>query len=153
MKQKIKNELKNNDNLSYVDNLLKQFNLCCVEIDEKTVSGELRIALFLAKCDGSIISSDDLELAYNCLYPHFEEKNKDVEFSLELSTPGMDRTIKDVHEFFVFRYKKIKVLTSSSKDWISGIIKDVSDDHITLDEDGEDVKIMIDDIKAAKLIG
>ena len=153
MKKKIKNELKNNDILHLLDDLLKQFNLRCVEIDVKRVSGELRIAIFLTKCDCSAITSDDLDIAYGNLYPFFEERNKDLNYSLELSTPGIDRTIKDVHEFFVFEGREIKVLACSSSEWISGKIVKATDDSVALLVGGCEKTIMIDDIKTAKLIG
>ena len=80
--------------------------------------------------------------------------------NLEVSTPGLQRTLEDAHEFSLFCGKRVRVLLPSLQKWVSGIIASTNEDSVTLsnciveeDEKSKDelMKISFDSIQKAKL--
>jgi ribosome maturation factor RimP len=58
----------------------------------------------------------------------------DRDLQLEVTTPGLQRTIKDFYEFSLFTGRRVRVYDTSKPAWVSGIIKACDDHALTLDE-------------------
>lgn len=75
--------------------------------------------------------------------------NPDVH--IEVSSPGMERVLKDKREFGIFLGRGIRVLARDRADWIGGVVAGVSGDGLHLDTGKEKVFLSYADIKKAKL--
>jgi len=81
------------------------------------------------------------------------------DLQLEVSTPGLQRTLKDVYEFGLFTGKRVRVYDTSKEAWVSGIIAQADQTSVQLSQVFiEDAKEMIEtmsvayaDIQKAKL--
>jgi ribosome maturation factor RimP len=84
---------------------------------------------------------------------------EEQDFDLEVSTPGLQRKIKDVYEFTLFKDKRVRVYDVLQSSWFSGIIKDVKENSLVLtnciDQDEKklesDLDIDFENISKAKL--
>jgi ribosome maturation factor RimP len=83
----------------------------------------------------------------------------ETDLNLEVSTPGLQRKIRDAYEFTLFVGKRVRVYDLLIGAWVSGIIKNVNDDSVcltsVLDENNKqldnDLVIKFETIQKAKL--
>ena len=102
---------------------------------------------------------DDCALVHNTILPRLEMKYGRDELYVEVSTPGLQRNFRDIHEFSVFTGKRCRVYSQGKSSWITGIIEETDDEGVTLSdfevenskEKGETIKLGYEDIQKAKL--
>lgn len=84
-----------------------------------------------------------------------EEDHLPDGYYLEVSSPGLDRTLKAEREFEVFRGRTIRVNTYAPVDGqkeFTGVLEGADDDHIVIsDEEGNERRIPRDMVARAKL--
>lgn len=75
-------------------------------------------------------------------------------YTLEVSSPGLDRPLRSERDFIRNKDKKIKLVVRSdgSSLTVEGLINDVKDGMLLLSQDGEIITYSLDEIKKAKLI-
>jgi ribosome maturation factor RimP len=105
------------------------------------------------------VSIDDCSKVHKLVYPRLEMQLGERDLQLEVSTPGLQRSFKDVYEFTLFEGKRVRVYDSGYAQWISGIIAgtdgnsvvltsvQIGDSHETL----ESLSIELAKIQKAKL--
>lgn len=75
-------------------------------------------------------------------------------YILEVSSPGLDRKIRNPHEYEIFKGKSIKVKTSKpieDRNVFKGVLKGLKDGMVIVEENGKDISIPLDEITFAKL--
>lgn len=108
---------------------------------------------------GKEVDTDDLAEVYNIVYPRYQVLFGSRDLSLEVSSPGLQRNLRDVYEFSVFKGRLAKVYSNAYSSWIEGYIEGNDDVSLTLREaviqDKDEKRDMIDipysDISKAKL--
>ncbi|MCX8094409.1 MAG: ribosome maturation factor RimP [Candidatus Goldbacteria bacterium] len=78
------------------------------------------------------------------------------DFSLEVSSPGIDRPLKKISDFERFIGKKAKIVTRESISGINvfeGIIEKIINEIIIINTESKKVEIQFNNIKKANLIG
>lgn len=141
-----------------VASLIDSLGLKTVEVssvDQKN-SAAMRVILYK---EGEEISTEDLEKAYNIIYPRYEVLTGDRDLTLEVSSPGMQRNFKDVLEFDVFKGKVVRAYSVSNSCYVSGKILSSDEKSVTLGdyliedkkEKGESITLDYSDIAKAKL--
>lgn len=89
------------------------------------------------------IGVNDCAKVHRLLLPYFEERLHSEEVYIEVTSPGMERTIKNAAEFALFIGRQIKVWDTLSVGWISGILSESTTDSLTLRLTGvEEVKTL-----------
>ena len=130
-----------------------------VEVRKNETKGGVVMCIIVSRKDGSV-TTGDLEGVYNVLYPRYQVKyTRSLE--MEVSSPGIERTIKDVLEFPLFVGKSVKVYVPSLSSYVTGVIRSASPSDVILgdyriidkDEGGDEMLIPYDDIAKAKLDG
>ena len=71
-------------------------------------------------------------------------------FSLELSTPGVNRKIKNRREFKIFEGKRIKLMLGN--EFEEGFILKAEEDSFVFKTGSEEVKILYSDVRKARLL-
>ena len=127
--------------------LLEGMGLSLVELSIGKHRGDTKVNLVLYKDGG--ISLDDLTEAQKVLRPRLELEYERDSLSVEISSPGMSRVIKDPSEYGIFRGRSIRLLIGD--DWISGTLDGMDDGDVVLKQDGEVRKISPVEIRKAKL--
>lgn len=87
------------------------------------------------------VSVDHCAKTYRLVYPRMELQLGERDLQLEVSTPGLQRTFKDVYEFSLFTGKRVRVYDTSKEAWVSGIIKSSDEQSVQL------AQVYIDDEK------
>ena len=127
--------------------LLEGMGLSLVELSIGKHRGDTRVNLVLYRDGG--ISLDDLTEAQKVLRPRLELEYDRDSLSVEISSPGTSRVIKNIPEYDIFRGRGIRLLIGD--DWISGTLGGMVDGDVILNQDGEERKFSPADIRKAKL--
>ena len=85
-----------------------------------------------------------------------DEKNLiSDDYSLELSSPGIDRPLTRIEDFYNHKGNKIKITTvnlENEKKVYKGILADIMENNILLDQNKHLISIELDKISDAKLL-
>lgn len=119
-----------------------------------------RLLVYVEKQGG--VSLEDCERVSKSLSDVLDEKNliPDGEYALEVSSPGLERPLKEKWHFDAVVGQKIFVQSSESMDptasvpryKVSGKLESVSETEITVKADGKDFVIPINNVKKANVI-
>ena len=112
----------------------------------RTVNSVLHINLIIYKNDG--VSLDDCSLVYRTVIPKMEILYDTRDIHLEVSSPGISRSIKTLKELALYIGRGLSLLVDGN--WIGGILKAVGDRIILVTEKGE-VELDPREIQKAKL--
>ena len=137
---------------------LEAMGIDLVELEISGNAGKTLLRLYIDRLgetkDRCTVSIADCETASRAV-----ERLLDVEdlfgrnYVLEVSTPGVERVLRNAAEFTRFkgRLANVNLKTEGPNSNFSGRIKDVNDDVIMFDMNGRDVKVNVNDIRKAKL--
>ena len=151
-------EASSNELFKNVSECIKTLGLDTVEVTQSRDKGSTNMRVVLSKREGEI-NTDDLEKAYNVIYPMYQVLSQDRDLNLEVSSPGIQRTFKDICEFEVFKGKTVRVYSTLYSSYVVGKIEDSDKDGVTLSsyliedkkENGEIIRLNYDTISKAKL--
>lgn len=141
-----------------IEQLMSAIGLKTVEASAADIQGSKMLRVVVYK-EGSEVNTDDLATAYNIIYPRYSVIFSDRDLQLEVSSPGLQRTLKDVIEFSVFRGKGVRCYSVPDSCYIIGTIESCDDESVTLsdyskegkDESGKAITLLFSDIAKAKL--
>jgi len=111
------------------------------------------LRVYVEKIDGEM-SLEDCATLSNAIEEKVDAIIED-KFFLEVSSPGLERSLKKEKDFIRFTGEKIKVLLKNKIDDsrnVTGILVKFEDGKIHLDVDGTVHEINFDDIKKANLV-
>ena len=137
--------------------LIEPMGYKLVEASRSEHKGTVSLRMLCYK-GGDGITTEDLEAIYNVVYPRYSVLwTRDLE--LEVSSPGINRNIKDIGEFKIFLGKTVRVYAQSKSSYVVGKIETADDDYLYLSsyliedtkEEGEEIRIEYSDISKAKL--
>jgi len=98
-----------------------------------------------------ITGLDDCSAVHRAVMPRLELAFPDRDVFLEVSSPGIDRLIKDRGEFIHYMGREIRCYRTDISDWSSGILREVESSHIVLQTGNEDLVLPFDVIAKARL--
>ncbi len=84
---------------------------------------------------------DDCATVHKIVAPKLNLFYESREVSLEVSTPGLQRNLKDVYELTLYIGKRIRIYSTIIKGWLSGIIESTEETSLTLSD------VFVDDTK------
>ncbi len=138
--------------------VLAPLGLQVVDVRKSESGATLSISVVI-KTNTHEVTVGDCAKAHRVLYPRFSlmELNRDIE--LEVSTPGIQRILRDIYEFSLFIGRRCRIYDNRKGAWIEGIIQADSDRNVVLTkacvEDTTDVMdeyhIPYEQIQKAKL--
>jgi len=97
------------------------------------------------------IGIDDCSRVHHSLIGRLELAFSGQDIYLEVSSPGIDRNIKDAHEFKHYIGRRIRCFRTDISDWTSGILEIADENALVLKEKNEMLKIQYEVIAKAKL--
>ena len=71
--------------------------------------------------------------------------------SLEVSSPGTDRTIKDPREYAVFTGRGVRILLDDASDWQQGVIEGYDEPLVHIETESGRVSVDVSGIRKARL--
>ena len=113
-------------------------------------SGTIQLVLVIYNNKG--ISHKELAKIHNTVRARLEIIDPSADrYSIEVSTPGIERTLKNPWEYDVFSEKGVKILYDNETDWFGGIMKKHATNSIVVQNKEKSVIFEIDRIRKAKL--
>lgn len=97
------------------------------------------------------VSFSLIEKVHNLLLPRLESFT-DSYVSLDISSPGMNRTLKSLSEFSFFKGKEMLIHSQERDSPIQGVLEEVQENAIIVACPKEKVVVSLDSITNAKLI-
>ncbi len=98
------------------------------------------------------IGVNDCAKVHRLLLPRLEALLQNQDIYMEVTSPGMERHIKNAAEFELFKGRDVKVWNTEISDWVCGIIKNSDANQLTLDVMEEEKIIPYTNIAKAKLL-
>ncbi|AHH03812.1 Putative cytosolic protein [Borrelia nietonii YOR] len=136
----------NSEVYNLIKNVTDRLGIEIIEINTFRKRDEGRVQIILYK--GDDFGVDTLCDLHKMILLNLEAVLK-YNFSLEISTPGINRKIKSDREFKVFEGKKIKLMLDN--DFEEGFILKAEEDSFIFKTDNKEVKVLYNDVKKAKL--
>ena len=91
------------------------------------------LAVIAAKEPLSVIGVDDCSRAHHALLPLLEERLGTDDTYMELTSPGMERNIKNAAEFPLFIGREVRVWDKTVSDWVGGTLVAADTQSLTLE--------------------
>lgn len=87
---------------------------------------------------GASIGVNDCSRVHKVLLPALEEMLGTDSTYMELTSPGMERSIRNAAEFPLFIGREIRVYDKTVTDWVGGVLVAADSSSLTLEETRED---------------
>jgi ribosome maturation factor RimP len=97
------------------------------------------------------VSLDSCADVLKTLRPRLQMLTADPDLYIEVSSPGLDRTLKSPREYRIFQGRGLRLLATGENEWRRGLIAEVTDRGLTLQTDGAFQTFAFQDIRKAKL--
>ena len=138
--------------------LLEAMGITLVDINRIDRGKSVTVTMVIVAKEAEV-SVDHCAKVYRLVYPRMALQLGERDLQLDVSTPGLQRTLKDVYEFSLFTGKRVRAYDMSKEAWVSGIITQADQTSVQLSQVFiEDAKEMIEtmsvafsDIQKAKL--
>jgi len=140
--------------------LVSDLGFYLVELKVSPQKGVIQVQSVVASKNASeSISVNDCAKVHRALLARLEELLGTDNISMELSSPGMERNIKNAAEFEFFIGRKIRVFSKTISDWVGGELLSADEKQVTLkvesdkaEVNGTEKKVSYEDIAKAKFI-
>jgi ribosome maturation factor RimP len=126
----------------------KGLGLSLVEVSVSGTGGDVRIRLVIHK--KGTVGIDDCTAFHRAALPELELVFPGG-FSLEVSSPGTDRRIKDGAEFASYLGESVRCYCTDVSDWVEGVLESSDGEGISLRGDRGSLRIGYGVIAKAKL--
>jgi ribosome maturation factor RimP len=123
------------------------YNLIETTVSKQKGSVQIRAVIFKKQ----YIGIDDCSKVHKTILPRLELAFSPQDVYLEVSSPGIDRLIKNCSEYKYFTGIGLRCYCTDISDWRTGILEAVTEKDITLKINGRITTINFDVIAKAKL--
>ncbi len=133
--------------------LVEGLGYTLVELHVIPQKGVTRINAVIASKDPSIdIGVNDCSKVHHALLPRLEAILGTEDTYMELTSPGMERNIKNAAEFPIFKGREVRVWDKNVSDWVGGVIVNADEKSVTLEKEGNQQTFLFENIAKAKFI-
>ena len=111
--------------------VLEGLGFSLIELSISKHRGSVRIRAVIY--NGKSVGTDDCSRVHRAIMPRLELAFENQDVYLEVSSPGIDRLIKDTREFAHYLGRKVRCYRTDITEWTAGILE-------SADEKGIDIK-------------
>jgi len=127
------------------------FNLIELSVSRHRGSVQIRAVIY---SNGKSIGTDDCSKVHRAIMPRLELAFENQSIYLEVSSPGIDRLIKDESEFAHYLGRKVRCYRTDITEWTAGILESADEKGIKIKtNDGNITRLEFDIIAKARLVG
>jgi ribosome maturation factor RimP len=101
--------------------------------------------------NGLSISTDDCTKVHRALMPRLELAFEGQDIYLEVSSPGIDRLIKDGSEFAHYKGMGVRCYRTDISDWTAGVLQSADEKGIVIKTGEGDLRLEFEIIAKARL--
>ncbi len=121
------------------EKIVSELGFHLVELKISPQNGVTQILATITGDDPTVnIGVNDCSRVHKVLLPALEEILGTDNTYMELTSPGMERNIKNAAEFPLFLGRELRVYDKNVTDWVGGVLTAADDKSITLEETKED---------------
>ncbi|MCL2230448.1 MAG: ribosome assembly cofactor RimP [Treponema sp.] len=132
-----------------LETVLKGLGFCLIELSVSRHRGSVRIRAVIY--NGKGIGTDDCSKVHRAVMPRLELAFEGNDIYLEVSSPGIDRLIKDTDEFAFFLGRGVRCYRTDITEWTAGLLESVNEEEITIKTKEGILSLKLDNIAKAKL--
>ena len=125
----------------------QQFKLIELTVSRHKGSVQVRAVIY----NGKSISIDDCSKVHRAILPRLELAFPQQDIYLEVSSPGIDRLIKDKDEFAHYTGRTVRCYRTDISDWTAGILLSAGEEGIVLQTKDAELELKFGIIAKAKL--
>ncbi|MFP3043479.1 ribosome assembly cofactor RimP [Treponema primitia] len=126
-----------------------------VELTLSRHKGSVQLRVVVCKTAGkganTVVGVDDCSKAHRAMLPCLESAFPGQDLYMELSSPGIDRVIKDGSEFVHYIGRGVRCYRTDISDWTGGILRSTDEKGVVLKGKDGMTEIAYDVIAKAKL--
>jgi ribosome maturation factor RimP len=126
-----------------------------VEYVENVKEGESKILRVVIDKENTSLTTDDCEIVSRKIEEKVDSLMKDEMYILEISSPGLERQLKNTKLYIKYLGSKVLVKlynkVENSKE-LEGILKEATDEYIVLIVEEKDIKIERENITCANTV-
>ncbi|MFC2822070.1 MAG: ribosome assembly cofactor RimP [Spirochaetales bacterium] len=154
----LRNEIKEDPLFSELEDIVANLGMVLCYVRKSMLGTTTQIFVDIMKAEGET-GIEDCAAVHNTILPRLEMRFGREDLHVEVSTPGLQRTLRDIYEFSVFKGKTCRVYSLKLCSWVTGIISGTDNNGIELSdfevedtkEKGEKIEFSYEDIQKAKL--
>ena len=133
----------------HLETVLEGLEFRLIELTVSRHRGSVQIKAVIY--NGKSIGVDDCSRAHRAITPRLELAFPGQDIYLEVSSPGIDRLIKDKSEFAHYTGKGVRCYRTDISDWTAGILESAGEKEIVIKTKEGVVALNFDIIAKAKL--
>lgn len=105
-----------------IDPVVNGLGYSVLDLSHHKAAGREQIQLIITRTGGGAISLKDCETVHRAVMPRLELLLNDRDLHIEVSSPGISRTIKSGSEFAHFPGGRVRLLLHDEEEWIEGTV-------------------------------
>jgi ribosome maturation factor RimP len=142
-------ELLERDVREAVEPVLGGMGFSLVELAVGRRKGSTLVSLVIFRKEG--VGVDQCAEVSSLLFPRLQTIEGLADVSLEVSSPGIERTIKSPVEYEIFKGRGVRILSGDETEWSSGIIDRVEEGTLWLRNGAQTRGFALASIRKARL--
>jgi ribosome maturation factor RimP len=132
-----------------IEAVLKGLGFSLIELSVSRHRGSVQIRVVIY--NGSGIGTDDCSKVHRAVTPRLELAFEGQDIYLEVSSPGIDRLIKNGVEFANYMGRGVRCYRTDISDWTAGILESAGEEGIIINTNEGSVRMEYDKIAKARL--
>ena len=129
--------------------VLDGLNFILLELVVSMHRGSVQVMVVIY--NGSSIGTDDCSKVHRAVMPRLELAFGGQDIYLEVSSPGVDRLIKDGSEFAHYKGRGVRCYRTDISDWTAGILQSADEGGIVIKTEEGTVRLEFEIIAKARL--
>jgi ribosome maturation factor RimP len=113
--------------------IVSGLNMTLVEVAVARRKGSAHIKIVVYK-DG-VVGIDDCSRVHRAVVPRLDLAFPQEDFSVEVSSPGIERLFKNASEFALFIGRGVRCYRTDISDWTGGVLKSADETRIALENE------------------
>ena len=134
---------------SSLKTVLDGLNFRLIELVVSRQKGSVQVRAVIY--NGSSISTDDCTKVHRALMPRLELAFEGKDIYFEVSSPGIDRLIKDGAEFTFYTGRAVRCFRTDITEWTAGILESADEKGIVIKTKDGTIRLEFEIIAKAKL--
>ena len=135
------------------EKLASDLGYTLVSLKVTPMKGRMQVQVVITFKDSSVtegIGIEDCAKVHRVLAVRMEELLPGQDVYMEVTSPGMERNIKNAAEFSLFANKKVRLYSTEISDWIEGVILSADEKQVTIRTQDSEKSIAFENIAKAK---
>ena len=147
----MKREERKDELIESLEPLIRGTGMALIELSVFQGKRGVQVRAVVMSTERADTGVEDCARAHRLIVPRLELAFPGKDINLEVSSPGIDRLIKDGGEFAHYIGRELKCYLTSISDWTTGILRAADEDKIVLEVGGAETILSYEVIAKARL--